>query len=117
MGQPSSLQTVDDRGYVFVTEAADCQIVSSQVEFDTDDNAVPLPATPLAGRRRMYIKNLSNGSSDDLYVGGADVTTSNGYQLAIGDEIILEVTDDIIVYGRTDAAAGSDIDVRILELA
>jgi len=117
MGSPSELQNVDDRGYVFVTEAADCQLVTSKVTFDVDDNAVALPPSPLAARRRIYVKNLSNGNDDALYIGGADVTTSNGFPLAKDEEVILDITDDIILYGRTAAAAGSDIDVRLLELA
>jgi hypothetical protein len=110
MGQPSSLQNVDERGYVFVTEAADCQVKATKVP--TTMTASALPATPLAGRRRMYVKN--NSGTTDVYIGGADVTTTNGYQLADGQEVVLEVTDDLIVY-VISATAGRD--VRVLELA
>ncbi len=113
MGTPTRLQNVDDRGYVFMTEAADCQIVTSAVTVD-DDPAVLLPASPLTGRRRMYIKN-NNSDTDILYIGGSDVTEANGWPLAAGEELILDVTDDVRVYGI--ASSADTVDARILEIA
>jgi hypothetical protein len=107
------LQNVDDRGYVFVTEAADCQIVSKLTDSIGTTTAVAVPDTPLAGRRRMYIKNTST-SSQNVFIGGADVTTGNGYKLGVNDEIVLDITDDIIVYAVASAADGQ---VNSLELA
>ncbi len=113
MGTPTRLQNVDDRGYVFMTEAADCQIVTNKV-LVSNTTATLLPSTPLTARRRMYIKNFGANGTDKIYVGGPDVTTTNGWPLAQFDELILDVTDDLRVY-----AIGSinNIDTRRLEVS
>lgn len=109
MGQPTTLQNVDEKGYVFVTEAADCQIVTS--DLNAGLALLPLPATPLAARRRMYIRN---NASEVIYVGGSDVTTANGYPIPVDEELVLDITDDIIVYVISGMAVQN---VRVLELS
>jgi len=56
MPTPSTLQNLDDRGYVVVTDAADCQILASQKTVDeTTPTPIPQDATGnprnLPGRR------------------------------------------------------------------
>ena len=96
MGMPTTLQNVDDRGYVFVTVAAECQIVTDAVSV-SNTTATPLPASALAARRRIYIKNNTATAGNLIYIGGADVTSTIGWPLDKGDELILDVTDDITV--------------------
>lgn len=115
MGTPTSLQNVDERGYVFVTEAADCQIVARKTTIGTAATQFPQDAgfvpVNLPGRRIVFVKN--NEASATIHIGGADVTTAHGFPLAAGQILLLEVTDGLQLYGI--AAANSDL--RSLELA
>jgi len=129
MGTPSTLHNVDERGYVFVTEAADCQIVSRKTVISitaTTDPPQPFPEdasgnpTNLPVRRRIYIKNneLSGAGKATVYIGGADVTTTNGFPLPPQEEVILDVTDDIQLYATLEVTSPLDtVDLRTLELA
>jgi hypothetical protein len=75
-------------------------------------SAVPLPASPLDSRRALVIHN--NGP-DILYVGSSDVTTANGFPLALNEKMAIDIqgNTNVWVYG---VSAGTS-DVRILELA
>ena len=124
MGTPTTLQNVDERGYVFVTEAADCQIVTRQKTVDDSTNPTPTPIpqdasdhpSNLPARRRIYIKNWHlTGEGDTVYIGGADVSAGNGYPISSGDELILDVTDDIQLYAIVESE--KIVDLRTLELA
>ena len=74
--------------------------------------AVLLPPSPLEFRRALVIHN--NGA-DILYIGGANVTTSNGFPLAANEKIAIDIqgNNSVRVYG----VSGGSSDVRILELA
>lgn len=75
-------------------------------------SAVPLPANPLEYRRALVI---SNNGGNTIFIGDSSVTTSNGLPLAAGEKIAFDIQNNpnVVVY----AVAGSDTDVRILELA
>lgn len=115
MGTPTNLQNVDERGYVFVTDAADCQIVTRGFAL-VANTLTPIPqdtqskASSLPGRRRIYIKNTS---ATLVHLGGPDVTTMNGYPLAQDEEVIFEITDDLQLYAISTGAPN----IRTLELA
>ena len=79
----------------------------------TVTNAVTaIPATALAGRESITIRNL-NASTTTIYVGGSDVVTSNGFPL---DSSIPAFTwdfdDSVVVYGIVTAGTAS---VSVLE--
>lgn len=86
---------------------------------DITDVATPLPAAPLASRNSMKITNLS--PTDTLYVGNSDVTADRALGNTAGDEVgpgesyQLDITGDIILYGRCES--GKTIRVKIVELA
>ena len=121
MPTPTTLQNVDDRGYVFVTEAADCQILAS-VKAVTEDSPTPIPVDStgnprnLPGRRRIYPKNndaVSGGQT--VFVGDSAITTSTGYPIVPQDELILDITDDIQLHAIV--VDTESVDLRMLELA
>jgi len=83
------------------------RIKSSAVSVGT--TAVALPTTALAGRKSMVIKN--NGAAI-VYLGHSGVSISNGYPLAAGAEVGLDIEQNLIIYGRI---ASGTVDVRLLE--
>jgi hypothetical protein len=74
--------------------------------------ATPLPANPLEYRRALVVHN--NGSNT-VFLGDSTVTTNNGMPLAAGEKIAFDIQNNpnVVVY----AIAGSNTDVRIMELA
>lgn len=74
--------------------------------------AVALPATALAGRKRISIQNLG---SNVIYVGDATVSTSSGTRVEKNSTLFLEAGDAVVLYAI--ASAGLSNDVRVLELA
>lgn len=85
----------------------DTNLKSSAVVIQS--TATAIPATSLPDRRNLLIFN--NGSNT-VYVGTADVSTANGYPIAAGDALALDVTDTITIYGRV---AENTEELRILE--
>ncbi len=75
-------------------------------------SALPLPANALDSRRALVIHN--NGP-DILYVGASNVTTSNGFPLAVNEKMAIDIqgNTNVWVYG---VSAGTS-DVRVLEFA
>jgi len=71
--------------------------------------ATAIPATAVAGRMSLAIKN--NGAST-VYIGDSDVTTDTGYPIAANGELSLDVGEQVIVYG---IVAEGTVEVRILE--
>lgn len=127
MGTPATAFAVDQSGYLLVSEAADCQILTRKTVIATTV-LLPLP-TPfpqdttmkpsnLPGRRRVYVKNnevVQTPARPTVYIGGPGISTTTGYPLVPGEEIILDVTDDIQLYAivvQTDT-----VDLRTAELA
>lgn len=85
---------------------------------DVTDTAIALPVSPLAGRNSMVIQNKS---PDILYVGPATVTadnvigTTSGHEIGPSETFAIDITDDIILYGR--AETGKTIRVKVTEVA
>lgn len=75
-------------------------------------SATPLPANPLEYRRALVVHN--NGSNT-VFLGDSTVTTSTGLPLVAGEKIAFDIqgNPNVEVY----AVAGSNTDVRIMELA
>jgi hypothetical protein len=73
-------------------------------------SAVALPSSALAGRHKLIVQNTS---SNDIYVGASDVTTTKGIRVAKGATLELNC-GEVALYG---IAAGAGNDVRVLELA
>ena len=83
------------------------KVVNSTTSVST--TAVPIPATAATGRIFTMVKN--NGAST-VYLGDANVTSSNGMPLEPGDVLSFDLKQEVILYGRT--ASGTS-DVRSLE--
>lgn len=75
-------------------------------------SATPLPANPLEYRRALVVHN---NSGNTIFLGDSSVTTSTGLPLAAGEKIAFDIQNNpnVVVYG----VAGTDTDVRIMELA
>jgi len=74
--------------------------------------ATALPATGLVGREAIAIYN-NTSATEVLYIGGSDVTTSNGFPLtSSAPAITLDLDATVIIYGISD---GTTVDVRVLE--
>lgn len=77
-----------------------------------DSIADKLPTTALVGRESIAIYNNS-ASTVTVYVGGSDVTTSNGFPLTSScPAITIDVDDTVVVYG---IVASGTADTRVLE--
>ena len=83
-----------------------------QQNITVSSSALPLPASPLDSRRALVIHN--NGP-DILYIGGSNVTTANGFPMAVNEKIAIDIqgNTNVWVYG---VSAGTS-DVRLMELA
>ena len=70
------------------------------------------------GRNSIIVHNTH--STATLYLGGSDVTadselgTTSGYELAPNSFFNLDISDDIILYARTN---GTTIRVKVTEVA
>ena len=75
-------------------------------------SATALPATALAGREAIAIYNTT-AATVTVYIGGSDVTTSNGFPLtSSAPAITVDVDDSVVIYG----ICASSADVRTLEV-
>lgn len=70
--------------------------------------AAKIPATPLTDRQ--FVRFMNIGSSV-IYIGGADVTTTNGWQILPFAVETIAIEDTADVY----AVAGGSIDVIVME--
>lgn len=52
----------------------------------------------MAGHSRVLIKNVS-ALANDAYVGGSDVDDTNGYKIAQTEEVEMDVSGPVFVYG------------------
>jgi hypothetical protein len=109
-GDRSNL-SMDLHRRVRVNDAPDVAVLQSQ---DNVDNvAEVLMGTALAGRKKLFVQNLS--TSRDIYVGATGVTTANGFQIRRGVTWEFEAGPNIALYAiGVDATAA---DIRQLELA
>ena len=86
---------------------------------DVTDSATLLPAVALTNRNALSIANLSG--ADTLYIGKNTVTadrvtgTTSGWEIGPNENMNLDITDDIVIYGI--AEAGKTIQIKIFEIA
>lgn len=73
--------------------------------------ATAIPTTPLTARKTIMIQNVS---SKKVYIGGATVTTSTGYELSPGSSREVAAGPGIAYYGIVSAGTA---DVRYEEIA
>lgn len=82
-------------------------IKSSSVTLTTAHTAYECPSSPLSGRLILVVYN---GSGSTVYLGGAEVSTSNGTPLADTKYTVIGASSGLF------AVCGSnDIELRILE--
>ena len=80
--------------------------------------AAPIPSTALTDRNFIAIRNLS--STETLYIGNSDVVADEsvgstaGWQVGPNETYNVDITNDIILYGRT---ASGTIKIQVQELA
>jgi hypothetical protein len=87
-------------------------IGSKSAAVSVADTEIALSGSPLAGRRRMIIENLS---SQAIFVGPTGVTTSSGLRIAAGGNLTLEIGQDVALFAISANASAKD--VRVFELA
>lgn len=87
---------------------------------DVSDVAITLPAAPLTARNSLSLTNLS--TVDTLYIGFAsNVTpdralgTTAGWEVGPNEGFNLDIQDNILIYGITEA--GKTVRIKIMELA
>ena len=78
------------------------------------NTATILPTTPLAQRNSMIFYNMS---TDSIYFGNADVTTTGvtqGWEIPSGSYFSFDITDSINIYF---ISTGTSSQIKILEMA
>lgn len=110
-------QPIDISGS-FVFSGLSLAIKTSTI--NVTDTATALPATALASRNSLVIRNLS--TTDILYIGGATVTAgqtvgsfTDGYEVDPGQEFSVDIANGLALYGI--AESGKTIKVKITEFA
>ena len=73
------------------------------------DSPTKIPATPLANRRSLFLRN--NGTAT-IFLGDDAVTTTDGYPLKPNESLPMNIEDDLDVYGIV--ASGTQ-NLRIFE--
>lgn len=94
---------------VWVNDSPNIAFASTAVTVGATE--VALPTAALAGRREIFVQNLS---SNDIYVGPTGVTTSSGLRVAKGATLTMKAGQNIALYG---IAAGAGNEVRVFETA
>ena len=77
-------------------------------------NNVALLAPTTALKNRKWVIILNADDADFVYIGGATVSTTNGFILYPHQAILISVSDDAAVYVISTGAA-VNADVRVLE--
>ena len=70
--------------------------ISTQVTITTTASAI----VSASSYRNIYLHNLGGGA---IYIGGSNVTTSNGYKLDNGDKLSLIIGDREALYAITSS--------------
>lgn len=129
MATPTTVHNVDGSGYILVSIAADCQMVTRATTISTPTltpNPTPFPLdltqkpNNLPGRRRIYVRNneaVQTPARPTVYIGGPGVTTTNGFPIEPGEQLVLDVTDDIQLYAIVPASDSNTVNLRTAELA
>lgn len=102
-----------EKGELLVTQAGITEVKSSNVTCTAE--AAKLVATPLSGRKMIYIRN--NDAANEVFVGGSAVSIANGFHIPAATTLPfpLFATDDVDIYGVCSALETADI--RVLEVA
>ena len=84
----------------------------NQQSISVSTSAVALPGSPLEYRRALVIHKEC---PDILYIGRSNVTTANGFPIAVDEKIAIDIQGNVsvTVYGVSEGTS----DVRLLELA
>jgi hypothetical protein len=98
----------DVQGYAKITRAAESAIKASSVTVGT--TTTPLPATALANRRRLYIKNVDSAV---FYMGHSNVNKDIGYPLRQHQEVVIDLAG-ITLYAVVESGTGT---AKLLEVA
>jgi hypothetical protein len=94
---------------LYINDSPNIGVAAAAVTVGTSE--VALSASPLAGRRRMIIQNLSN---KEIQVGPTGVSVASGLRIGAGGSLALEIGPDVAMFAIA-AAAGNN--VRVFELA
>ena len=86
-----------------------CLGLASSSGISVTSQAVPISSSGISGRRKLIIQNLG---ADNIFLGGEDVTTSNGLRLGSGELRQF----DVLAFGTIWAVSEGTSDVRRLEL-
>jgi hypothetical protein len=123
MATESEYKQRDGLGYVKVTVSAESSVRAEFTEAPTEAGKIADP--PLEHRRFLLLRNFfeDNQGTTNIYIGGPNVTTSNGYPLVNNtsgapykaERIVLNVSDGLAVYGVVLGPAAENF--RTLELA
>jgi len=95
------------------------RIALKNTTMDVTDVATPLPAVAIANRNAITIRNLS--LVDTVYIGNLNVTAdrilgnTSGGELGPNESWNVDITDSIVLYGRTEA--GKTARIKIMELS
>lgn len=111
--QRDSLRTHAGQGVVVVNpENFSVSIGVRSQAITVTTSPTPLPASPLEFRRALV---LHNSSVATIYLGGTNVSTSNGFPLLSGEKISIDIqgTPGATIY----AVSGGSLELRILELS
>jgi hypothetical protein len=94
---------------LYINDSANIGSKSAAVTVGTSE--IALSGTPLAGRRRMIIQNLSN---KEIQVGPTGLSVASGLRIGAGGSLSLEIGPDVSLFAIA-ATAGNN--VRVFELA
>jgi len=87
-------------------------IGSKSAAISVGSSEIAVSGSPLAGRRRMIIENLS---SQAIFVGPTGVSIASGLRIAAGGNLTLEIGEDVALFAISANATAKD--VRVFELA
>lgn len=73
--------------------------------------ATPIPTARLANRKSMVVTNTS---ATTIYLGGEDVDTTDGFDLAQNDSIVIDIDEKLVLYGITASGTAT---IKTLEVA
>lgn len=112
IGDGTDFANVTGDNYLQVFDAPNSSVDSTRVTVGA--TAVALPTTALSNRKRVMVQNIS---SNDVWIGPSDVTTSGattGLKVSKGATLEIPAGAGVALYG---IAAGAGNDVIVFEMA
>lgn len=120
-------QRIQITGVADVAVAALSNTTPTSAEYGLITRPVPMFAGSLAGQvdvsshaslptaagRRFRIRSMTS-NSDFVYIGGNGVTSTNGYQMDVGDQVTMEVSNLNVVFAI--AASGTQRIAYLVEV-